>query len=99
MVAMMPNMTSRGTTRGSSTPFSIFNFMNELGSHILDTYLIVLIAMDGIIQGNLVVKEKNLIECMHFAIIDMYNENMLLSLQSCLQVTIKTALHRFAALN
>jgi hypothetical protein len=80
VITMMPNMTSRGTTRSSSTPFSIFNFMNELGSHILDTYLIVLIAMDGIIQGNLVVKEKNLIESLHFAIIDMYNENMLLSL-------------------
>ena len=61
VITMMPNTTSRGTTRSSSTPFSIFNFMNELGSHILDTYLIVLIAMDGIIQGNLVVKEKNLI--------------------------------------
>jgi len=86
-------------TRTSSAPFSIVNFLAELGSHILDAYLIVLIAMDGIIQGNLVIKEKNLIENIHLATIDMYNENMLPSLQACLQVTIKTAPHRFAALN
>ena len=29
----------------------------------------------------------------------MYNDNLLPSLQACLQVTIKTALHRFAYLN
>ena len=71
-------------------------FLNDIGSHILDTYLIVLIALDGIIQGNMVIKEKNLIESLHFAIIDMYNENLVPTLQACLQVTIKTALHRFA---
>ena len=46
----------------------------------------------------MVIKEKNLIETLHFAIIEMYNENMMPSLQACLQVTLKTALHRFAAL-
>lgn len=60
--------------------------------------MIVLMALDGIIQGNMVIKEKRLIEGIHFAIIDMYNENLLPALQSCLQVTIKTALHRFAEL-
>ena len=74
-------------------------FLNDMGSHILDTYMIVLMALDGIIQGNMVIKEKNLIEGIHFAIIDMYNENLIPALQSCLQVTIKTALHRFAELN
>lgn len=80
----------------SGPAFSMTQFLNDLGSHILDTYMVVLMALDGIIQGNMVVKEKNLIEAIHFAIIDMYNENLIPSLQSCLQVTIKTALHRFA---
>jgi len=52
-------------------------FLNDLGSHILDTYMIVLMACDGIIQGNMVVKEKNLIESIHMAIIDMYNDNLI----------------------
>ena len=54
--------------------------------------------MDSIIQGNMVIKEQNLIERLHYAIIDMYNENLVPMLQSCLQITIKTAIHRFAAL-
>ena len=29
----------------------------------------------------------------------MHNDNLLPSIQSCLQVTIKTALHRFGTLN
>ena len=98
LITLMPHVSGRGMTRNASAPFSIVGFLAELGSHILDTYLIVLIAMDGIIQGNLVIKEKNLIENIHFAIIDMYNENLLPSLQACLQVTIKTALHRFSSL-
>ena len=65
---------------------------------MLDTYLIMLIALDCVIQGNHVVKEQNLIESTHFAIIDMYNENLIPSLQACLQVTLKNALHRFAEL-
>lgn len=39
-----------------------------------------------------------MIEQIHFVIIDLYNENLVPSLQACLQVTIKTALHRFASL-
>ena len=37
------------------------NFMNELGSFIFDTYLVVLIELDSIIQGNLVIKEPILV--------------------------------------
>ena len=47
----------------------------------------------------MVVKEDNFIEQLHLAIIDMYNENLIPHLQSCLQVTIRTALHRFAAMD
>ena len=90
-------------TAGSSSingpSFSMTQFLTELASHILDTYMVVMMAIDGIIQGNMVIKEKNLIEAIHFALIDMYNENLIPSLQSCLQVTIKTALHRFAEMN
>ena len=74
------------------------SFLNELSAPILDTYLVCLLAIESVIQGNMVIKEKNLIESLHFAIIYMYEENMIPSLQSCLQVTIKTAMHRFAEL-
>ena len=60
------------------------NFMSELGTFIFDTYLIVLIALDGIIQGNHVVKESNLVQQLHFTIIELYNENLIPSLQACL---------------
>ena len=32
-------------------------FFCDLSSHILDTYMVVLMALDGIIQGNMVIKE------------------------------------------
>lgn len=38
-----------------------------------------------------------MIESLHYAIIDLYNDNLMPSLQSCLQVTIKTAMHRLAS--
>jgi len=79
--------------------FSMLDLLSEIASHVLDTYMIVLIVLDGIIQGNMVIQEKNLIQSVHFAIIDMYNENLIPHLHSCLQATIKTALHRFAELN
>lgn len=41
-------MLGSGMKRASSM-FSVTNFLNELGSFIFDTYLIVLIALDGII--------------------------------------------------
>ena len=79
--------------------FSLINYFNELATNILDTYLVVLIAADEIISSNMVVKENSLVEQIHYAIIDLHNENLLPSIQSCLQVTIKTALHRFGTLN
>ena len=72
------NVAIRGAT------FSMINFFSELCDYIYDTYLIVLIALDNVISSNLVIKEKSLIENLHFAIIDMYNENLVPSLQSCL---------------
>lgn len=71
-------LNQRGPNRSGS--FSLMQFFNDMSSHVIDTYLIALIALDGIIQGNIVVKEKNLIESIHFAIIEMYNENMIPSL-------------------
>lgn len=84
--------------QGEQPRFTLINFLNELGLHLLDTYLVVLMALDEIIQSNSVVNEKNLIESLHFAIINMYNSGLLPRLQACLQVTIKTALHRFATI-
>lgn len=72
--------------------------MGQLGSHIIDSYLIVLYALEVVIIRKKAVKEVNLLEQIHLAIIEMYNENLIPKLQSCLKVTIKTALHRFVAL-
>ena len=51
---------------------------------MIDTYMVVLIALDGILSGNMVIKEQSLIESIHFAIIDLYNESILPNLSSCL---------------
>lgn len=40
----------------------------------------MLIALDGIIQGNHVVKESNLVQQIHYTIIELYNENLIPSL-------------------
>lgn len=48
IIRMTPQMQGR-ISRGGAASFSMTNFMNELGSFIFDTYLIVLIALDGII--------------------------------------------------
>lgn len=80
-------------------PFTFIQFFNQLGSYMLDSYLVMLIALDAVIQGNMVIKDQNLIESTHLAIIGMHNEGLIPSLQACLQVTLKNALHRFAELD
>lgn len=42
--------------------FSLISFLSEIGRHMLDTYLVVLMALDEIIQGNMVVKDQKFIE-------------------------------------
>ena len=70
-------LTPSGNVPVGSPLFSMTNFFGELQSHIIDTYMIVLMALDDIISSNMVVKETKLIENLHFAIIDLYNENLL----------------------
>ena len=45
------------------------HFLSELGSHIIDTYLVVLVALDCIIQGNMVIKERAFVQTLHSVII------------------------------
>ena len=57
-----------------------------------------LIALDIICEGNLNIKEEKLVENLHLAVMEMFDDGLISSLQSCLQETIRNAMHRFADL-
>ena len=68
-------------------------------SHILDTYMITLMASKQInLQNTVDIKEKDLIQCLHKLISDMYQRKMIKSLHSNHKTTIKAALHQFSNL-
>ena len=81
-----------------SYSFAFVTFFDELCSHILDTYLCTLTALEGIVSGNMVVREEALVQNVHLAIMDLYSEGLITSLQSCLKTTIQTAIRRSAEL-
>lgn len=80
---------------GLKDHLSLVSFFNELGLHLMDTYLIVLIAVQEICESNLEIQDENLIDELHKAIILMYSQRLITQLQSCLKVTIETALSRY----
>ena len=79
--------------------FGLVEFFSNMLSHILDTYMITLMASKQINQRNtLDIKEKDLIQCLHKLIADMYQRKMIDSLHSSLKSTIKAALDKFSNL-
>lgn len=49
-------LANHSTSKGQQF-FSLISFLSEFASHVLDTYAVVLMALDEIIQGNMVVKD------------------------------------------
>lgn len=71
------------------------NYVGNMMQGVIDTYLIVLIAIYQIVGRNLVLKEKTLIKELHTAIIQLYEMKMIPYLHSCLKEFIQTALERY----
>lgn len=82
-----------------SAPFSFINFYNKMGTHLMDTYLIVLMAVMEIASGGYEIKEDMLITSLHNTIIQMHNQSLVHDLMSCLKETIATALSRYVKLD
>lgn len=76
----------------------MLKYFNHLCHFAVDSYLIVLIALEDICEKNLVIGEQKLIHELHVMTIDLYNENLIKQLPSCLKELIGTALWRFNAM-
>jgi len=74
---------------------SLVKFFNNLGLHLMDTYLFVNMAVMEICNSNHEIREEQLIHELHQMIIKMHSQNLVTQLHSCLKETIKTALVRY----
>ena len=79
-------------------PFTFISYLTEMGMYMIDTYLLVLIAVSEINNANYVIKQENLIQQLHVAIQVMHADSLIQHLQSCIKETILSALSRYVAL-
>jgi len=49
-------------------PFTFISYLAEMGMYMIDTYLLVLIAVSEINNANYVIKQENLIQELHVEI-------------------------------
>ena len=56
--------------------FSLLKLFGNLLSHIFDTYLIACLALQEVSQGNLVIKESRLVNELHKATQQLYDEQI-----------------------
>lgn len=89
---------SKDKSRIKIETLSIVNFFNKMGLHMLDTYLIVLMAVMEICNSNYEVMQEKLVNELHKNIITMHGQSLVQNLQSCLKETITTALSRIVSL-
>jgi hypothetical protein len=73
----------------------LLNYFNRTSQYVFDAYLIVLSALEAICEANHVVNETKLIDELHVSTIQMYDDNLIKELPSCLKELIETALRRF----
>jgi hypothetical protein len=77
----------------------LLNYFNRTSQYVFDAYLIVLSALEVICEANHVVNETKLINELHASTIQMYEDNLIKELPSCLKELIETALRRFNELD
>lgn len=63
----------------------LLNYFNRTSQFVFDAYLIVLSALEAICEANLVVNETKLVNELHASIIQMYDDNLIKELPSCLK--------------
>ena len=76
----------------------MMSFLREMGLYLLDTYFVVLMAVQEICNSNYVINEENLIRELHEAIKTMHSDSLIPHLQSSFKETISTAFGRFVTL-
>ena len=70
-----------------------------MGHYIADAYMIVLMALEDICEGNHVINETKLVNELHTTTIALYNDNMITQLPSCLKELLETAIRRFGEID
>ena len=76
----------------------LLNYLQRLGLYIANAYLIVLFALEDISQANHVISETKLVNELHQATLQMYRDNLIKEMPSCLKELMETALRRFNAM-
>ena len=71
------------------------NFYKELILPLIDTYLIVLLAIEQFCGKNMVVKQKKLVRELHIAFKNLYTDKHIPYLHSCINEIIITAIERY----
>lgn len=77
------------------SPCFLLNYFAQMSHCFIDTYLVVLLALEDICEANHVINETKLVNELHMTILHMYNDNIIKELPSCLKQIIETALRRF----
>ena len=90
---------TKNKSRVQADKVSLVSFFNKMGLHMMDTYLIVAMAVMEICNLNYEIEKDNLVNEIHKMIITMHGQSLIFNLQSCLKETISTALSRFVSLN
>ena len=78
--------------------FSYVDYFTQMGSYLIDTYSIALLAVIAICDGNHILRKMNLIDNLHEKIIELHEDSYVQSLNSCLKESINNALSRFVSL-
>jgi hypothetical protein len=88
---IVPKASLSQNSFGSSRDFSTCAFLSNLVAYLLDTYAIVMMAAMSMCDGNYTLKEERIVEEMHYAIINLYEEGNIPDIHSCLKEPIKNA--------
>ena len=76
----------------------LLNHLQRMGHYIANAYLIVLYALEDISEANHVISETKLVNELHQATLQMYKDNLIKEMPSCLKELMETALRRFGAM-
>ena len=75
--------------------FKLIDFFANLLQPLIDTYLVTLTALYEMCGKNLVIKNKKLTKELHSSLKQLYAQNVIPHLHSCLREIIQTAIERY----
>ena len=89
------NEITLGDDQSQGEHSTLLDFFQQMAQPYLDSYLLVLLAIEQLCGKNIVVKVRNLVKELHSTAQDLYAEKIYPHLHSCLQEILFTALERF----